>query len=328
MESGTLIITQDDIRRTLTLADYIPIIEDVHIRHALNQIYTPGMLHADVEEGEFHLKTGGILFTENEYYGLKINGGFFENKKKYNLPNILGIIYICNAQNGYPLAIMDSVLISKYRTAAATAVAAKYLAPQTDIRLGIFGYGSQAEVQIEAAREICSVSGITVSGKNMAKANQFAERISDAYKIPVSVASIERTARTSNFLITTTPAREYYIEKEWINPGTFIAAIGADSPGKQELDPKLVASSIVIADIKSQVCRAGESQHAIKQNLMTANDITAELGEIIIQRKNIHDSKNIIIYDSTGTALQDIGIGVKIYEKLVHTDCLKTQLAN
>ena len=74
-------------------------------------------------------------------------------------------------------------------------------------------------------------------------------------------------ARCSNLIVTATPARKYYIRKEWIQPGCFIAAIGADSPGKQELDPRLVASSVVVTDIKVQAYRVGESQHAISQGV-------------------------------------------------------------
>ena len=90
--------------------------------------------------------------------------------ENYGLPSILGIIYICDARNGSPIAIMDSVTISKWRTGAATAVAAKYLAPEGRVQLGVFGYGTQAEIQAKALSLVRPIEIIRVSGRNVRKA--------------------------------------------------------------------------------------------------------------------------------------------------------------
>lgn len=323
MKYGTLIITQEEIRKHLSPGDYISAIEDVHRQHATKMVYQPAILHADVLRGEFHIKTGGVIENGQEYYGLKSNGGFFRNHVDFELPNILGIIYICDATNGYPLAIMDSTLISKNRTSAATVVAAKCLAPKNNIHLGVFGYGNQAEAQIKAVSDAFQVEQISIAGRNMEKAKQFAISIGKELGIATHCESIEHCARNNNFLITTTPAREFYIKKEWVNGGTFIAAIGADSPGKNELDPHLVASSTVVADIKEQVCRVGESQHAIRMGLMESSDIYADLGELLTGQKEVKGEDGVIIYDSTGTALQDIGVGLKVYRKVLESNSFK-----
>lgn len=328
MVNETLIITQDEIKQALDLNDYINIIEQTHASHAKGQVYTPNLLHADVSQGEFHVKTGGLIYPNEEYYGVKINGGFFNNTQNYQLPNILGIIYICDAKNGYPLAVMDSMIISKLRTGAASAVAAKYLAPQQPIQLGVFGYGSQAEMQTKAISKVRHLKHIRISGRNMEKAAAFSTKLQKEFGIPVTCHSLEETACSSNLIITTTAARSYYLKKEWINPGTFIAAVGADSPGKQELQPELVASATIVADIKSQVCHVGESQHALKQGLITPQNIYAELGEIVTGQKALPSINDITIYDSTGTALQDISIGIAIYKKLKQTKCTKIKLVN
>ena len=324
----TYIFSCQEIEQALPLCDYIPIIEHVHKRHADHQIYEPDLLHANVAEGEFHLKTGGIRFSTEEYYGVKINGGFFKNRTNYHLPNILGIIYICDARNGYPLAIMDSTVISRYRTGAATAVAAKYLAPKTQIHLGVFGYGTQAEIQIRSLAYVCDLQEIRISGRNPDKARLLIEKLQTEYPFPIYWDTPENTARNSNILVTTTPSRHYYIDKNWIVPGTFIAAIGADSPGKQELSPELVASSVIVADIKKQVCQVGESQHALRESLISPDDIYAELGEIVTGRKKRPEPGKTILYDSTGTALQDIGVGIHLYHLLKQKHSIKFKLFN
>jgi alanine dehydrogenase len=312
----TLIINRSLIREHLTFADYMEAVEHVHALHAKGEVIAPGMLHADAEGGEYHIKTGGIKGTTS-YFGLKANGGFFQNQKNENLPNILGIIYLSNASNGYPLAILDSVEISRKRTAAATAVAAKYLAPENEIRLGVVGYGTQAAMQIEAILFTKEVKEISLAGRDVSKVKAFAKDISEKFQIKTNVVYEKILTENSNLIITCTPSTGYFIKKEWVQPGTFIAAVGADSPGKNELEPSLMASAKIVADIKSQVIRVGESQHAIREKLISPDSIYAELGELIIGTKKGRTSKEeIFVYDSTGTALQDVAVAAKLYEKL------------
>ena len=257
MEKGTLVLTRSDIQNALSLAEYLPVIEEAHALHAQGKVYAPDLLHADVRNGEFHLKTGGICYGNEEYYGVKINGGFPRNMENYGLPNILGIIYICDARNGSPIAIMDSVTISKWRTGAATAVAAKYLAPEGRVQLGVFGYGTQAEIQAKSLSLVRPIEIIRVSGRNVRKAESFSVRLQKELGIPVICCSGEEAARCSNLIVTATPAHIY-----------------------------------------------------------------AELGEIVTGRKICPASpESIIIYDSTGTALQDISVGVAIVKKLKSKHC-------
>ena len=185
MEKGTLVLTRSDIQNALSLAEYLPVIEEAHALHAQGKVYAPDLLHADVRNGEFHLKTGGICYGDEEYYGVKINGGFPGNMENYGLPSILGIIYICDARNGSPIAIMDSVTISKWRTGAATAVAAKYLAPEGRVQLGVFGYGTQAEIQAKALSLVRPIEIIRVSGRNVRKAESFSVKLQKQLGIPI-----------------------------------------------------------------------------------------------------------------------------------------------
>jgi alanine dehydrogenase len=312
----TLLINRSLIQQHLTFADYMKAVEDVHALHAKGEVIAPDMLHADVDGGEYHIKTGGIKGATS-YFGLKANGGFFQNQKNENLPNILGIIYLSNASNGYPLAILDSVEISKKRTAAASAVAAKYLLPTGEIRLGVVGYGTQAGMQIEAMLSIKKVSEVSLAGRDASKVQAFAKTVSEKFQVNTKIVSEKKLTEGSNVIITCTPSTNYFIRKEWVRPGTFIAAVGADSAGKNELEPSLMASVNIVADIKSQVVRVGELQHAIREKLISPNSIYAELGELIIgAKKGRTSNEEIFVYDSTGTALQDVAVAALLYEKL------------
>ena len=312
----TLLFNRSSFEGLLQMDDYIAAVEKAHLLHAENKTLETNLIHADAPNGEYHIKTGGLL-GERAYYGLKANGGFFGNRRKHNLPNILGVIYLSDADTAYPLAIFESSLISKMRTAAATAVAVKYLKPLSPIHLGVIGYGSQAEAQIEAIMCVANVESICVAGRDEAKARTFVESIDGKEGISASYNSIKNCCEQSNILITCTPSTTYFVEKQWIQPGTFIAAVGADSPGKNELDPEIISSAKIVADIKEQVIKVGETQHAIRKGLISADDIYCELGDLVAAKAIGRTSRDeIFVYDSTGTAIQDIATAAFIYEKL------------
>lgn len=312
----TLLFNRSSFEHLMRMQDYIDAVEKAHLLQAQNKIIATNLIHADAPEGEYHIKTGGLL-GDNAYYGLKANGGFFGNQQNYQLPNILGIIYLSDAQNAYPLAIFASSLISKMRTAAATAVAAKYLLPSGALNLAVVGYGNQAEAQIEALICVATIKRISIAGRNAQKAAAFVQKISQLYSIPVQLDSIENACRDAQIIVTTTPSKDYFVKNEWVQDGCFIAAIGADSPGKQELDPLLMQRAKIVADIKSQVLKVGESQHAFQQNLITESSIYAELGQLVSgQLPGRMQEETIFIYDSTGTAIQDVAAAAFIYEKL------------
>ena len=107
-----------------------------------------------------------------------------------------------------------------------------------------------------------------------------------------------------------------FVRKEDVVPGTFIAAVGADDTHKQEIDPALMASAKVVADSLEQSCTIGDTHHAIDQGLMRKEDVYAELSEIVAGRKPGRTSdEEIIVFDSTGVAIEDAVAAVAVYEK-------------
>jgi ornithine cyclodeaminase/alanine dehydrogenase len=127
ISASTLLLSRGEIAALMTFEDYFAAAEDAFRLHAERKIIGTGLLHADTAEGEYHIKTGG-LYLDRAYFGLKANGGFFRNPERFGLPAIQGIIYLSDAETGTPLAVLDSVEITRQRTAAATALAAKHLA--------------------------------------------------------------------------------------------------------------------------------------------------------------------------------------------------------
>jgi alanine dehydrogenase len=121
--------------------------------------------------------------------------------------------------------------------------------------------------------------------------------------------------RKSDVCVTCTPAKKYFLDNDCIAPGTFVAAVGADNEEKQELDPQLLASNKVVADVLEQCAEIGDLHHAIAKGLMAPGDVHAELGEVVAGRKAGRTcEEEITIFDSTGTALQDVAVAAMVYQ--------------
>ena len=116
--------------------------------------------------------------------------------------------------------------------------------------------------------------------------------------------------------VTCTPSKEYFLKREYVAPATFIAAVGADSEEKQELEPALLASAKIVVDLLDQCSKIGDLYHALKQGLITEADVYAEPGDVIIGKKPGRTSEDeSIVFDRTGMALQDVAAAAIVYEK-------------
>ena len=313
----TFILSHSQIASILTQELAVEAVHGVMEAHGRNKVVTPNLLHSDVPRGEFNIKTGGVLRGGEEgVFGLKANGGFFGNHE-LGLPNIVGVIYLADARTGCPLAVLDSVEISRLRTGAASAVAARYLARKNSEVMTVLGTGTQAYTQTQLLSKELPIKRVRLVGRNMDRTKERAAFFEKSLSLEVEpYSSVQRALVGSDVLVTCTPARGPMILKSYVSPGMFIAAVGADSPGKQELDPSLVASSKTIADVHSQCIKVGELQHPIKEGLMSADDVYGELGEVICgSRAGRSSEEEITIYDSTGTALQDVAVGCIVYER-------------
>lgn len=310
-----MLLDRTDVAARLQLRDYIAIVEEAFVLHARGGTLRPGILHIDTRAGEFHLKTAG-LEAERSYVGLKLNGGFFDNHDRFGMPCIQGTIILCDGDNGYPLALMDSAEITVQRTGATTAIAAKHLAPADSRVVTVCGCGTQGRGQLRSLAHVLPLEGAYAYDIDAKRADAFAAEMSEALGLAVSrVDDLGEAVGSSQVCVTCTPAREPFLGPEHIRPGMFVAAIGADSPDKQELQPELLAASSLVVDLVEQCAEVGELHHAIEAGLMGADDVYAELGEIVAGKKPGRSSvEQTFVFDATGTGLQDVAAAVRIYE--------------
>ena len=276
----------------------------------------PKVLAVPAEKGGFHIKAG-ILGLDRNYFVAKINANFPCNPKQNNLPTIQGVITVCDANDGRLLALMDSIEITIIRTGAATGIAAKYLATVNATVATICGCGNQGRISLKALMKVRKLEKIFAYDIDRRQVEKFVTEFGEEITIiPTYTNDLSAALSQSQIVVTCTTSKEPFIKAKHIQPGTFIAAVGADSEEKQELYSDLVASSKIVVDLAEQSAGFGELHHAIQQKLINVEDIHAELGHIIKGKKPGRESDSeTIVFDSTGMALQDVAAAAIVYEK-------------
>jgi alanine dehydrogenase len=276
----------------------------------------PKILGIHADNGGFHIKAG-VMNTGRNYFVAKTNANFPGNMKDHGLPTIQGIIVVCDAENGRLLALIDSIEITIIRTGAATGVAAKYLSRLNSKIATICGCGNQGRISLKALLAVRQLEQVYAYDIDRATRLNFARNLSEELNLPVEpVNDLGKAVRQSDICVTCTTSKVAFLKKEDVRPGTFIAAVGADSEGKQEIEPDLLASSTLVVDLLEQSATIGDFHHALEKGILDRSDVHAELGEVIAGFKAGRTSEEeIIVFDSTGTALQDVAASAIVYEK-------------
>lgn len=312
----TILISREDVQRLLTLEECIPAVEHAFRLRAEGKVQAPGILGIHATEGGFHIKAG-ILKLGREYFVAKANANFPRNFAEHGLPTIQGVIVVNDAENGRLLALLDSIEITIIRTGAATAVAAKYLSRTASRSVTICGCGNQGKISLRALSVVRDIRKVYAFDVDEAVARNFKRDMSSVPDVDIEVVKDVRDGLSaSDIIVTCTPSRQYFIKREDIKPGTFIAAVGSDNEDKQELDPSLLLRNRVVADSIEQASKIGELHHVLKAGRTMPENMCSELGEVIAGTKPGRSSQDeIIIFDSTGTALQDVAASAVVYEK-------------
>ncbi len=250
------------------------------------------------------------------YAAVRINGNFPSNGARHSLPTIQGAVYLADAGNGRPLALLDSAEITLQRTGAATAVAARYLARRDATTATICGCGTQGGVQLAALRHVLDLRRVFAWDADAEVARAFARRMAAETGIEVqAVDDLGAATRMSDVIATCTTARAPFLGVDHVRPGTFVAAIGADNPAKCELTPELLAVASVVPDVLEQALFMGDLHHAVAAGMMTAAGVHAELGQLVTgERPGRRYADEITIFDSTGTGIQDVAAASRAYE--------------
>ena len=319
MNAGDIIfLGPRDVRNLLSVEDCIVAVEEAFRLHGEGKAQAPGVLGIHIDGGGFHIKAG-LLDLRMRYFAAKVNGNFPGNPSRFDLPTIQGVIVLCDAEKGTPLAVMDSRDVTSLRTAAATAVAARYLARPASQTVAICGCGEQGRHQLKALAHIFHLRRVFAFDTSAERAARFADELSSELLPEIrSVKELRSAVLQSDICVTCTPSLQPFLGPDDVAEGTFVAAVGADSSHKSEVHPALMSKAKVVCDVLEQCAVMGDLHHALESGAMRRADVFADLGSIVAGKKPGRESdKEITLFDSTGMALQDVAAAAVVYEKAV-----------
>jgi ornithine cyclodeaminase/alanine dehydrogenase len=313
-----LVLRRNEIAALMDRAAYLAAVETGFRCLASGGASIPMPMHIPVEEGGFHVK-GARIVLDRAYIAVKVNGNLPDNPRRKGLPTIQGVLLLCDAGDGSVLAVMDSIEITSKRTAAATALAARYLAREDARVIAICGCGEQGRSQLAALVEVVSVKRVFAWDVDLGKARAFASESHEALGVEVKVVKEVRDATTSSdIIVTATSAKSPFLTRECVSAGAFVAAVGADNPDKSELDPGLMTGAKIVVDLLSQCVVMGDLHHAVEAGRVLTADVHAELGDLVVGRKpGRTDPQEITVFDSTGVAIEDAASAAWVYQRAV-----------
>jgi alanine dehydrogenase len=290
----TRLLSRDDISAVLTLDDCIAAVEQVFHDYAMGLLPKSESLGMRVDRGTFHVKA-----ARAEVFAAKVNANFPSNPATHGLPTVQGVIVVMDADRGTPLGILDSTLITTLRTAAATAVAAKYLAHEHAATAALIGCGALAHATASALRVVRPLRRVSLWDVSETASDRCARSLAGSMDLEIVRArSLETALEGAEIVVTCTPATTPFLDAQHARPGLFIAAVGADNPEKSEITPRLMSQTLVVTDLTDQAAAMGDLHHAIAASLLTKDDVHGELGEVICGRiAGRQTDKEIFLFD-------------------------------
>lgn len=312
------VLTETDLRSVVSIdLEAIDVVERAFAALATGEVVMPPILSMEIPaaNGEVDVKTAYIPGFEG--FAIKVSPGFFDNPK-LGLPSLNGLMILFSAKTGLVEALLlDNGYLTDVRTAAAGAVAARHLAPETRTA-GVMGTGVQARLQIEAAFKVRPFERVLVWGRDPAKAEACAADLAERLGIEaVVMPDPARLVAECQLVVTTTPARSPILRADWLHPGLHITAMGSDQGGKNEIAPEILSRvDAYVPDRLSQCQALGELRTALEAGMVSGAASFDELGAVItdptLGRRSPED---ITLCDLTGTGAQDTAIATFAFER-------------
>ncbi|MGP4079460.1 cyclodeaminase [Pseudalkalibacillus sp. R45] len=317
-----LILTEQELRDHVQLnLEAISIIEEGFVKLSNGDVTMPPIMRVDLHDqnGEVDVKTAYV--KGKEMFAIKVSSGFFNNYK-LGLPSGNGLMMLISTQTGIPQALLlDNGYLTHIRTAAAGAIAAKYLSRDNIETVGVIGAGDQARYQVHALKLVRNFKNVLVYSRSLDRAAQYAKEMSVELGLEVqAVNNAETVVRQSDVVITTTPANDPVIKADWLYPGLHITAMGSDAEHKQEIEAEVLArADRLVCDTKAQCARLGELHHALASGVLKDDSAVIEIGQLTSQQIiGREDDNQITVCDLTGTGVQDTAIALFAYNQLVN----------
>lgn len=253
--------------------------------------------------------------SDGETYGFKYVNGHPSNMKK-GLQTVTAFGLLADVATGYPVLLSEMTILTALRTAATSAMAAKWLAPRGATTMALIGNGAQAEFQALAMKAICGISEVRLYDIDPAATAKCARNLAGRGLIVVSCRTPEEAILGAQIITTCTADKQYatILTDNMVGAGVHINAVGGDCPGKTELHKDILLRSGIFVEYPDQTRIEGEIQQ------LPADYPVTELWQVITgQAEGRRDARQITLFDSVGFAVEDFSALRYVHEKARET---------
>ena len=305
MTMDTYLFGPDDVDETLDTPSVTDAVEDAFAAYYHEDAQMPPKSYIDLPEynGDFR-SMPAYVGGDDDGAAVKWVNSHPDNPDEHGLPSVMGVVVYSDPETAFPLAVIDGTTLTRYRTGAAAGVATRHLAREEVSTFGVVGAGAQAYRQVEAVTAVRDIERVVVSDVDEEAVERFVDDHDDtSFDV---VGGKTREAAGCDVVSTLTPSREPIVERNWVNDGAHVNAMGADAEGKQELDSELVKDARVVVDNPEQCLHSGEINTLVSAGEFDEDDVYATLGEVIAGDDPGSREDDITVFDSTGLAIQDV----------------------
>jgi ornithine cyclodeaminase len=309
--SSIVILNEAQLRELVPLdTAAIDCVEHAFRSLATEPVVMPPILRLDIAEHNAEVDVKTAYLPGLDSFAIKVSPGFFDNPS-LGLPSLNGLMLVLSARTGLVEAVLlDNGYLTAVRTAAAGAVASRWLARSDATRAVVIGAGEQARLQVQALALVRDVRHVRIWARQRVQATALAATLSETLGIDCDIATNVGTALAdADIAITTTPSRAPLVDASHLHAGLHITAMGSDAEHKNEIAPQVIATARYVADRLSQTRVLGELHHALAAGAVRDEADLVELGAVIAgQAVGRRDASDVTICDLTGTGVQDTAI--------------------
>ena len=307
----TLILTGKQVKKLLDMKEVLGAVENAYRHKGLGKVQMPPKVYLFYPKFDGDLRTMPSYVEDMDVSAVKIVNVHPKNQKDFGMRTVMAVLVLVNPHTGAPLAFMDATYITDMRTGGAGAISSKYLARKDPKVLGIIGAGNQARTQMLALiTHYGHFDEVRIYDMFPEKSKALAREFRRKYKEQIGKVKVVKEAKDcvtdSDIVVTVTSARSPVVLDEWVRPGTHFNCMGADAPGKQEMDPKILKRARLVIDDWEQASHSGEINVPLSKGDLTKEDVDAEIGHIAAGLKpGRENDEQITVFCSTGLAVQD-----------------------
>ena len=306
------VLSKQDVQRAVPMREAIEIVKGAFAQLSAGRAVAPLRTQLPVERHEGVTLFMPAYLSESDGLGIKIVSVFPRNLEM-GLPTIFALVVVVEAATGRPVAVMDGTYLTALRTGAASGAATDLLARQDARAAAIFGAGAQGRTQLLAVCEVRDIERAWVYDVNPQAAKRYAQEMRGKGRVPADLrvaSSPAEAVREADVLCTATTSQTPVFADADLKPGVHINAVGSFTPEMQEIPEQTVGRArLVVGSREGCLAETGDLIIPIQEGLITADDIYAELGEIVAGLKPGRESPDeITLFKSVGNAVQDVSV--------------------